>query len=119
MISARSLLAFVAMFALTMAAPAAEPRLKPKPNPLTTMVSNRMDLIRLTTEDTLAQVDTTTEEMDTMDSINTMDTMDSTMDSTTDSTTDSTMDSTTDSTDSKPKAGNYRFTSIYRVTKPS
>merc|ERR1739842_216763 len=92
--------------------PLPSPRLKPKPNPLTTMVSNRMDLIRLTTEDTLAQVDTTTEEtdttsMDTMDSINTMDSM------------DSTMDSTTDSTISKPKAGNYRFQSLYRVSKPS
>merc|ERR1739838_842936 len=99
-------------------------RLKPKRNPLTTMVSSRTDLIRHTTEDTLAPVDNTTEEtdttsMDTMDSTNTMDTMDSTMDSTTDSTTDSTMDSTTDSTDSQPKAGNYRFTSMYRVTKPS
>merc|ERR1739838_237906 len=96
------------------------PRLKPKPNPLTTMVSSRTDLIRLTTEDTLAQVDTTTEETDTtsmdpMDSTNTMDSMDST----TDSTMDSATDSTTDSTISKPKAGNYRFQSLYRVSKPS
>merc|ERR1739838_1000159 len=100
------------------------PRLKPKPNLLTITVSSRTDLTRLTTEDTLAQVDNTTEEMDTtlmdtMDSTNTMDSMDSTMDSTTDSTMDSTTDSTTDSTDSKPKAGNYRFTSLLRVSKPS
>merc|ERR1712106_790016 len=96
--------------------------LKPKPNPSTTMVSNRMDLIRLTTEDTPAQVDNTTEDRDTIsrDTMDSINTTDSTMDSTTDSTTtDSTMDSTTDSTDSKPKAGNYRFTSLSRVTKSS
>merc|ERR1712008_486276 len=95
-------------------------RLKPKPHPLTTMVVNRMDLTTPTTEDTTVPLDNTTEDKDTtsMDTIDTMDlmdtirTMDSTMDSTTDSATDSAMDSTTDS---KPKAGNYRFMGIFLI----
>merc|ERR1711956_8083 len=97
-------------------------------NPSTTMVVRRMDLTTPTTEDMLAQVDNTTEVMDTitrdtMDSMETRDTT-NTMDSTTDSTTDSATDLTTDSatnstTDSKPRAGNYRFTSLYSVTKSS
>merc|ERR1712008_497819 len=86
------------------------------------MVVRRMDLTTPTTEDMLAQVDNTTEVMDTisrdtMDLMDTINIMVSTTDSTTDSTTtttttttDSTMDSTMDSTDSKPKAGKYTST---------
>merc|ERR1712142_707221 len=107
--------------------PLPSPRLKPKLNPSTTMVERRMDLTIPTTEDTLPPMDNTTEETDTttrdtMDSMDTRDTtniMDSTTDSTTDSTMDSTTDLTTDSTDSQPKAGNYRFMSVYRVSKSS
>merc|ERR1739840_28624 len=95
------------------------PRLKPKPNPSTTMVERRMDLTTPTTEDTLPPMDNTTEETDSMDTRDTTNIMDSTTDSTTDSTMDSTTDLTTDSTDSKPKAGNYRFMSVYRVSKSS
>merc|ERR1712008_140128 len=86
------------------------PRLKPKPPPLTTMVDNRMVLTTPTTEDTTPPLDNTTEDKDTIsrDTMDSMDTRDTT--NTMDSTMDSTTDSTTDSTDSKPKAGNYRFT---------
>merc|ERR1739838_1098921 len=96
-------------------------------SPSTTMVERRMDLTTPTTEDMLPPMDNTTEETDTttrdtMDSMDLMDTI-STVDSATDLTMDSTMDSITDSTmdltDSKPKDGNYRYTGLYCVTKPS
>merc|ERR1711956_40788 len=109
--------AFVGMFALTMAAPAAEPKAEAEAEPKYYYGVQQNGPHQTYYRGYSSPVDNTTEDRDTIsrDTMDSINTTDSTMDSTTDSTTmDSTMDSTTDSTDSKPKAGNYRFTSLSR-----